>query len=64
MSKSEIIRRPRFGSAGVASDGQRPLRGTGEVVRGIHFRSKRRERIYDPDKIWSGEHTTQDFIEV
>ncbi|MGY4303004.1 hypothetical protein ACVIJ6_000247 [Bradyrhizobium sp. USDA 4369] len=64
MSKSEIIRRPRFGSVGVASDGPRSPKGTGEVVRGIDFRSKRRERIYDPDKIWSGEHTMQDFIEV
>lgn len=53
---------------------------TGDVViLGINFRSKpftskpltskpltskRRERIYDPDKVWSGEHTIMDYTEI
>lgn len=37
---------------------------TGVVVLGIDFRSKRRERIYDADKIWSGEHTILDYTEI
>lgn len=36
----------------------------GVVVLGIDFRSRRRERVYDPDKIWSGEHTIVDYTEV
>ena len=36
----------------------------GVVVLGIDFKSNHRERIYDADKIWSGEHTTLDYTEV
>ncbi|MCA6119323.1 hypothetical protein J6524_31290 [Bradyrhizobium sp. WSM 1738] len=36
----------------------------GEVIFGIDFTSKRRERIYDADKVWSGEHTILDFTEI
>lgn len=34
------------------------------VVRGVDFRSRRRERVYDADKIWSGEHTMLDYTEI
>lgn len=37
---------------------------TGVVVLGIDFRSKCRERVYDADKIWSGEHTVLDYTEI
>lgn len=37
---------------------------SGLVVLGIDFRSKRRERIYDADKIWSGQHTMLDYTEI
>lgn len=36
----------------------------GVVVLGIDFRFRRRERVYDADKIWSGEHTIVDYTEV
>lgn len=36
----------------------------GVVVLGIDFRSKRRERVYDADKIWSGDHTILDYTEI
>jgi hypothetical protein len=36
----------------------------GVVVLGIDFRSKRRERVYDADKVWSGEHTIRDYTEI
>lgn len=39
-----------------------PTRGV--VVVGIDFRSRRRERVYDADKIWSGEHTILDYTEI
>lgn len=38
--------------------------GTGQIILGIDFRSKRRERIYDADMIWSGEHTVLDYTEI
>ena len=41
-----------------------PSCSPGVVVLGIDFKSKRRERIYDADKIWSGEHTMLDYTEV
>jgi hypothetical protein len=34
------------------------------VVLGVDFRSKRRERVYDPEKVWSGEHTIRDYTEI
>ena len=36
----------------------------GEIVLGVDFKSKRRERIYDADKVWSGEHTILDYTEI
>lgn len=36
----------------------------GEIVLGINFKSKRRERVYDADKVWSGEHTILDYTEI
>lgn len=36
----------------------------GVVVLGINFKSGRRERAYDADKVWSGEHTIRDYTEV
>ena len=47
--------------SGFHRGGKRPK---GEVILGIDFRSKRRERIYDADKIWSGEHTILDYTEI
>lgn len=37
---------------------------TDTVIRGVDFRPKRRERIYDADKIWSGDHTMLDYAEI
>jgi hypothetical protein len=34
------------------------------IVLGTNFKSKRRERTYDADKIWSGEHTIADYSEL
>jgi len=34
------------------------------VVLGIDFKSNVRERIYDADKIWSGEHMILDYTEI
>ncbi|WP_024508124.1 hypothetical protein [Bradyrhizobium sp. ARR65] len=42
----------------------RDTSATGEIVLGINFRSKRRERVYDADKVWSGEHTILDYTEI
>lgn len=39
-------------------------RVTGQIILGINFRSKRRERIYDADMVWSGEHTVLDYTEI
>jgi hypothetical protein len=39
-------------------------KATGQIILGIDFRSKRRERIYDADKVWSGEHTILDYTEI
>lgn len=37
---------------------------TGVVVLGVDFRSRRRERVYDADKVWSGEHAILDYTEI
>ncbi len=34
------------------------------VVLGMNVRSRRRERIYDADKVWSAEHTIRDYTEI
>lgn len=34
------------------------------VILGVDFRSRSQERIYDADKIWSGEHTVLDYTEI
>ncbi|OCK54967.1 hypothetical protein [Bradyrhizobium sp. LMTR 3] len=39
-------------------------RAMGEIIFGTDFRSKRRERIYDAGKVWSGEHTILDYTEI
>ncbi len=39
-------------------------RAMSQIILGIDFRSKRRERIYDADKVWSGEHTILDYTEI
>jgi hypothetical protein len=39
-------------------------RAMGQIILGIDFRSKRRERIYDAEKVWSGEHTILDYTEI
>jgi hypothetical protein len=36
----------------------------GVVVHGIDFRSKSRERLYNADKVWSGEHTILEYTEI
>jgi hypothetical protein len=36
----------------------------GVVALGIDFRAKRRERVYDADKVWSGEHSILDYTEI
>lgn len=42
----------------------RETSATGEIVLGINFKSKRRERVYDADKVWSGEQTILDYTEI
>jgi hypothetical protein len=37
---------------------------SGVIVLGTNFKSRRRERTYDADKIWSGEHTIADYSEL
>jgi hypothetical protein len=39
-------------------------KASGLIVFGTDFRSKRRERVYDADKVWSGEHTIRDYTEI
>jgi hypothetical protein len=39
-------------------------RAMGQIILGIDFRSKRRERVYDAEKVWSGEHTILDYTEI
>jgi hypothetical protein len=39
-------------------------RALGRIVLRTDFRSKRRERVYDADKVWSGEHTIRDYTEI
>ena len=36
----------------------------GVVVLGRDFKSGRRERVYDADKVWSGEHAIRDYTEI
>jgi hypothetical protein len=55
----------------IAEDPDPPVnRGTivrkasGLIVLGTNFRSKSRERVYDADKVWSGEHTIRDYTEI
>ncbi|MGJ4995477.1 hypothetical protein [Bradyrhizobium sp. HKCCYLR20261] len=62
MSNVEIIRSRRVGPSDASRD-VASVRASAAVVRLADFRPKRRERIYDPDKIWSGEHTAQDYTE-
>ncbi|NPU09765.1 hypothetical protein HL666_03200 [Bradyrhizobium sp. 83002] len=64
MSKLEILRSRRVGLPDAPSDVQAQVRASGEVVRLNDFRPKRGERIYDPDKIWSGEHTARNYTEL
>ncbi|WP_315785683.1 MULTISPECIES: hypothetical protein [unclassified Bradyrhizobium] len=66
MSQLEILRSRRVGLPDAPSDvqAQVQVRAPGEVVRLNDFRPKRAERIYDSDKIWSGEHTARDFTEL
>ncbi len=42
----------------------REFSATGKIVFGVNFNTKRHERIYDADKIWSGEHTILDYAEI
>ncbi|WP_035646716.1 hypothetical protein [Bradyrhizobium sp. ORS 285] len=63
MSKPEIIRSQRVWHSDASSDVEAAVRARGEVVRLSDFKPRRRERIYDPDKIWSGEHTAWDYTE-
>jgi hypothetical protein len=39
-------------------------KASGLIILGTDFRSKRRERVYDADKVWSGEHTIRDYAEI
>lgn len=60
--------KPRIAEDLILPDGRETTIGeastTSVVVLGIDFRSKRRERIYDADKIWSGQHTVMDYTEI
>jgi hypothetical protein len=55
----------------IAEDLDPPINGetivckaSGLIVLGTDFRSRRRERVYDADKVWSGEHTIRDYTEI
>ncbi|MGJ5179916.1 hypothetical protein ACQR16_29425 [Bradyrhizobium oligotrophicum] len=64
MTQYESIRSLHTLRPDAPGDGRAQVRASGEVVRVVDFRSKRRERIYDPEKIWSGEHTMLDYVEL
>ena len=64
MPTREIIRSLRTTPPDAPSGGTAAVGAPGQVVRMVDFRSKRRERIYDSDKIWSGEHTIRDYTEL
>jgi hypothetical protein len=68
MTKLQIGRDSRFPvsvlSGFLYRETVREASATGTVVYGINFGSKRRERVYDADKVWSGEHTVLDYTEI
>ncbi|MGY3454322.1 hypothetical protein [Bradyrhizobium sp. USDA 4353] len=64
MSQPEIIRSRRVRPSDASSEVEAAVRAPGQVVRLSDFRPRRRERIYDPDKIWSGEHTARNYTEL
>jgi hypothetical protein len=62
MTKPQLVEGP-----GLLADRELAVRQaspTGVIVLGTNFKSKRRERTYDADKIWSGEHTILDYSEI
>jgi len=64
MTKCKIIPSRRTMGPDAPGDGSAAPRAPGQVVRLVDFRPKRRERIYDSEKIWSGEHTILDYTEL
>ncbi|KRQ88650.1 hypothetical protein CQ10_38020 [Bradyrhizobium valentinum] len=59
MGEDAVLR--TSGPSGSLGAGKRAM---GEIILGINFRSKPCERIYDADKVWSGEHTILDYTEI
>ena len=64
MTKSQMAEDTVLRIAGPSGSLGAGKRAMGEIILGIKFRSKGRERIYDADKIWSGEHTILDCTEI
>jgi hypothetical protein len=62
MTKPQIARDPAFGDNSELTACEALTRGV--VILGTDFRSKRRERVYDADKVWSGDHTIRDYTEI
>lgn len=64
MTKSQMGEDAVLRISGLSGSPGAGKRAMGEIILGINFRSKRRERIYDADKVWSGEHTILDYTET
>ncbi|WFU42164.1 hypothetical protein QA640_06705 [Bradyrhizobium sp. CB82] len=62
MTKPQVAENPSFLVNRAPVVGEALTAGV--VVLGIDFRSRRRERVYDADKIWSGEHSILDYTEI
>ncbi|UWU75693.1 hypothetical protein N2603_37795 [Bradyrhizobium huanghuaihaiense] len=62
MTKPQVAENPSFPVNRARVVGEASTAGV--VVLGIDFRSRRRERVYDADKIWSGEHSILDYTEI
>lgn len=62
MTKPQVAEDPGLLADGEPTVCQALTRGA--IVLGIQFKSRRRERVYDAEKIWSGEHTILDYTEI
>ena len=62
MTKPQVAEDPGPAANREPTVGQALTRGV--IVLGTDFKFRRRERVYDADKIWSGEHTILDYTEI
>ena len=64
MTKHQMGGEPRLPASVLSGFLGAARTATGVVVLNIDFKPKRLERIYDADKVWSGEHTILDYTEI